>query len=59
MLATLAQTDPNIVLYGLLAGTHGGAAVAAVHGSHRLIVACYGLSAVLYGLFAAAHYMHF
>lgn len=57
MLAALTAIDPSVALYGLLAGTHGGAAIAAVRGSHLLVLASYTASTLLYTMFGATHYL--
>ncbi|MBS0535537.1 MAG: hypothetical protein JSR72_15890 [Proteobacteria bacterium] len=47
--------DPTCALYSLLAGTYGGAAVAAARNDHGGLCRCYVLSAVLHGLISVVH----
>jgi hypothetical protein len=58
MLPLLAgSVDPLTTLYSLLAGTYGGAAVAASANDHRSLCRCYVIGAVLHGLIGVCHHL--
>jgi hypothetical protein len=60
LLTSLAGTfDPVGTLYGMLAGTYGGAAIAASSNDHQTLARCYVLSAFLHALIGVAHHLHF
>jgi hypothetical protein len=56
--ALLGTVNPVSVLYGLLAGTYGSAAVAAGANDHRTLGRCYVMSAALHGLIGVCHHLH-
>jgi len=56
--ALLAAMNPVSVLYGLLAGTYGSAAVAAGANDHHALGRCYLASAALHGLISVCHSLH-
>ena len=58
LLGLLAAMNPVSVLYGLLAGTYGSAAVAAGANDHHAMRRCYRVSAVLAGLIGVCHHLH-
>jgi hypothetical protein len=51
--------DPVGVLYTILAGTYGSAAIAANSNDHHMLVRCYLASAVLHELIGLIHQMGF
>lgn len=56
--ALLAAMNPVSVLYGLLAGTYGSAAVAAGANDHHTLGRCYLISAALHALIGVCHHLH-
>jgi hypothetical protein len=58
LLALLGTTNPVSMLYGLLAGTYGSAAVAAGANDHHALGRCYLMSAALHGLIGVCHHLH-
>lgn len=59
MLAAYAGSiDPVGTLYGALAGTYGGAAMAAGADDHCTLKRCYLLSALLHVLIGTCHHFH-
>ncbi len=57
--ACAGSSDPVGVLYAILAGTYGSAAIAASSNDHHTLVRCYFASAVLHELIGVAHHMGF